>query len=147
MSDNTDFVAEARTKCAMSIRNTAVGDWLGDALRRLEEADAENAQLREAIANEKQHVQGRDYHIQKRDREIADLRADNARLRETLEDAGAAAVRIRECDMKRIADLQAENERLRKALESVVKSYDWDRPMKAHQTMQKIARKALEGGQ
>jgi len=47
MSDNTDFVAEARTKCAMSIRNTAVGDWLGDALRRLEEADAENAQLRE----------------------------------------------------------------------------------------------------
>ncbi len=49
MSDNTDFVAEARHKCAMSIRNTAVGDWLGDALRRLEEADAENARLRSII--------------------------------------------------------------------------------------------------
>jgi len=49
MSDNTDFVAEARLKCAMSIRNTAVGDWLGDALRRLEEADAENERLRAII--------------------------------------------------------------------------------------------------
>ena len=49
MSDNTGFVAQARQKCAMSIRNTAVGDWLGDALRRLEEADAENARLRAII--------------------------------------------------------------------------------------------------
>ncbi|MGB0758673.1 MAG: hypothetical protein ACPGPS_04040 [Rubripirellula sp.] len=49
MSDNTEFVAQARQKCAMSIRNTAVGDWLGDALRRLEEADAENERLREAL--------------------------------------------------------------------------------------------------
>lgn len=55
MSDNREFIAEARQKCAMSIRNTAVGDWLGDALRRLEEAGAENHRLREAlelIANE-----------------------------------------------------------------------------------------------
>jgi len=49
VTDNTDFVAEARTKCEMSIRNTAVGDWLGDALRRLEEADAENERLRAII--------------------------------------------------------------------------------------------------
>jgi len=59
MSDNTDFVAEARQKCAMSIRSTAhpmrlasdVGDWLGDALRRLEESDAENERLRNANEN------------------------------------------------------------------------------------------------
>ena len=56
MSDNTDFVAEARQKCAMSIRNTAVGDWLGDALRRLEEADAENERLREEQASEPSKV-------------------------------------------------------------------------------------------
>jgi formylmethanofuran dehydrogenase subunit E len=49
MSETEDFIRNARTKCAMSIRNTAVGDWLGDALRRLEQADAENEKLRGII--------------------------------------------------------------------------------------------------
>lgn len=49
MSETADFIRNARTKCAMSIRNTAVGDWLGDALRRLEESDAENEKLRGII--------------------------------------------------------------------------------------------------
>ena len=48
-SDTTGFIQEARTKCALSIRNTAVGDWLGDALRRLEQLEAENERLRQAL--------------------------------------------------------------------------------------------------
>lgn len=63
MSDNREFIAEARLKCAMSIRNTAVGDWLGDALRRLEEADAENARLRQALEAAEKLASDRRYHI------------------------------------------------------------------------------------
>ena len=94
MSDNREFIAEARQKCAMSIRNTAVGDWLGDALRRLEEADAENQRLEMAEAELLTAEQtGHKWFKLASDRrfEIERLQAKNERLRAIIDKLTAKA--------------------------------------------------------
>ena len=81
VSDHREFIAEARKRCAMSIRNTAVGDWLRDALRRLEEADAENARLREEL---RQGLIGCDDCGHAYSPSQSCLHCENGRLREAL---------------------------------------------------------------
>ena len=54
---NELFIAAARASCEMSIKNTAVGKWLGQALERLEKSEAENQRLREALTNIRTHME------------------------------------------------------------------------------------------
>lgn len=56
---NEFFIVAARASCEMSIKNTGVGRWLGQALDRLEKSEAENERLREAL----RHYATEDFYI------------------------------------------------------------------------------------
>ncbi len=126
MSSTADFIREARARCAMSIGNTAVGDWLGDALRRLEQSEAENERLRQRATVLTTLCSDR---LVQRWDDNAEYRAEIDRLRETLQQT--------------VEQLTAENKRLRDALETITlaqfgtESLEWAKH---------VAREALKGG-
>ena len=76
MSDSNEFFAKcARAQCNNSIRNTAVGRWLGQSLDRLDKAADRIAEL-EAELEAWQSLDGINWY-----KRAKELKAENARLK------------------------------------------------------------------